>query len=304
MTPQATIVLPTRNRMDLLRQAIISSLAQTVPVEVIVVDDGSTDGTQAMVAGEFPAIRYVRFEGGRGPAFSRNRGSEVASGPILFPIDDDAVFASQETVAQTLAEFDDPRVGAVAIPFINVQRGPRVNQEAPPDDGSYAVHAYVGAAHAMRRDVFLELDGYREHLYYMGEEGDLCIRMLEAGYLVRLGTADPIHHFESPNRVTARADFYGRRNDVLFAWQNVPAPYLTLHLLGTVVKGLWFAITRGQYRGEMLRGIWTGLREIARGGIERKPVRLRIYRLFRRLKKDGPMLLNETEGLIRQVDHP
>jgi glycosyltransferase involved in cell wall biosynthesis len=299
--PLASIVFPTRNRKDMLREAILSALNQSVPVEIIVMDDGSNDGTEEMMRRDFPGVHYYRFAGGKGPCFLRNRGIEVASSEIVFSPDDDSCFASTATVEQTLREFDEASVAAMAIPFVNVRRGPEIHQRSPTTEEIYVVHAYVGAAHAVRRHVFLELGGYREHLYYMGEEGDLCVRMLEGGYLVRLGAADPIHHFESPNRVTARADFYGRRNDVLFAWQNVPAPFLSAHLVGTVVKGLLFAITRGQYSGEMLRGMWTAFKEIARGQIERKPVRRHVYRLFRRLKKEGPLPLNKIEGLRRQM---
>src|SRR5687768_4402013 len=111
--PLASVIIPTRNRREELRQSIRSALAQTVPLEVLVLDDGSDDGTPEMVASEFPAVRYFRFEGPNGPAMLRNRGSERAVAPILFPIDDDAVFVSPRTVEQTLAEFDHPRVGAV-----------------------------------------------------------------------------------------------------------------------------------------------------------------------------------------------
>ena len=82
----------------------------------------------------------------------------------------------------------------------------------------HVVHAFVGAAHAVRRDVFLKVGGYREHFFFMGEEGDLCLRMMQAGYVTRLGRADPIYHLESSRRDLSRAGFSGRRNDILFAW--------------------------------------------------------------------------------------
>jgi hypothetical protein len=46
----------------------------------------------------------------------------------------------------------------------------------------------------------------------MGEEGDLCLRMLATGYVTRLGCAEPLHHFESPLRGFSRADYCGRRS--------------------------------------------------------------------------------------------
>ena len=298
-TPAASIVVPTRNRREILRECLLAARRQTVPVELIVVDDGSDDGTPEMMRGEFPHVRYARFAGEpRGPAFIRNRGSEMASAPIIFPIDDDAVMVSPRTVEQTLAEFDHPRVGAVGIPFINVRKDTRlIHQNAPAGDGEiYVCHAYVGAAHALRREVFLKLGGYREPLFYMGEEGDYCIRMLDAGYVTRVGRADPIHHHESPHRASWRADYYGRRNDVWFAWQNVPTARLPLQMLGTTVKGAWFGFKVGR-PWHMLRGLASGWLTCVGGRVARAPVRRETHGLYRRLKRDRLTPLSQVETL-------
>jgi len=144
---QAAVVIPTFNRKDYLRKAIQSALAQTVPVEVVVMDDGSSDGTAEMMRAEFPGILFEQHPGPNGPSFLRNRGSLLATAPILFPIDDDSVFASDKTVEQTLGEFNHPRIGAVGVPFINVRIDQTVRQRASSDAGIQIVQTYVGAAH-------------------------------------------------------------------------------------------------------------------------------------------------------------
>ena len=123
--PVASVVIPTRNRVEELRALIRSALGQTVPVEVMVMDDGASPEVADMIQREFPQVRYHSLGTGRGPAFQRNRGIELATAPIVFPLDDDTVIVSPRTVAQTLAEFDHPRVAAVGIPFINI----RLDQE-------------------------------------------------------------------------------------------------------------------------------------------------------------------------------
>jgi succinoglycan biosynthesis protein ExoO len=73
--PKASVVITTRNRKEDLCKAIESALGQTgVAVEVIVVDDGSTDGTSDLVAKRFPAVRLVRFDMSRGYIVQRNYG--------------------------------------------------------------------------------------------------------------------------------------------------------------------------------------------------------------------------------------
>ncbi|WP_395747003.1 glycosyltransferase [Prosthecobacter sp.] len=292
--PVASIVIPTRNRGELLGQCIRSALAQSVPVEVIVMDDGSTDGTVEMVRREFPMVQCHTLGTGRGPCFQRNRGIQMASAEVVFPIDDDSVFSSPRVVEQTLREFDHPRVAAVGIPFLNPRMGWTEMQRDATPGGCHVIHAFVGASHALRRSVFITVGGFREHFFYMGEEGDLCLRMLANGYVTRLGRADPVYHMESPRRNLALANRCGRRNDIYFAWQNVPMHCLPLHLLATTLNGVKAGL-RTWHFWRMLMGTFEGYGQCLSGRVVRQPVNSEVYWLHRQLKKDGPMILEEVE---------
>jgi GT2 family glycosyltransferase len=287
--PAATVVIVSKNRKDELRNAVRSSIAQQGTPEVIVIDDGSSDGTAAMVAAEFPSVRFVRHDESRGYIARRNEGAALASGPIVFSIDDDAVFSTPEIVGQSVRDFDDPRIGAVAIPYIDVNTDPALKQRAPDAAAAYATARYIGTAHAVRRDVFERVGGYREDLTHQGEEGDFCIRMLEAGHVVRLGTADPIHHFESPRRDLGRMDYYGVRNAIRFAWQNVPQPFVLAHLPVVVMRCVLLTFDPIRFRIRA-RGIIDGLRACA--STPRRAVSARTYRLWRRLES-APRRLDE-----------
>src|SRR5439155_24108910 len=100
--------------------------------------------------------------------------------PIVVSIDDDAAFSSSRTLERTLQEFDHPRIGAVAIPYVDVLQSDAVQHRAPGDEGVYVGPQFRGTAHALRRDLFLRLGGYREMLFHQTEEGDYCLRMLDA----------------------------------------------------------------------------------------------------------------------------
>ena len=130
---------------------------------------------------------------------------------------------------------------------------------------------------------------------------DLCIRMLEAGYVVRLGRADPIHHMESPRRDLRRMDYYGRRNDILFAWHNVPMPYFPIHLLGTTLNGFASAF-QARRLDKMLEGMACGYIDCFRWRTKRRPVSPEVYRLHRSLKKTGRALLSDVERLLPELD--
>jgi len=92
---RVSIVIPTYNRAHLLGEAIQSALAQShAGCEVIVVDDGSTDETAALVARFGDAVRYLRQENA-GVAAARNRGAGVATGDYLHFLDSDDMLHPQ-----------------------------------------------------------------------------------------------------------------------------------------------------------------------------------------------------------------
>jgi len=452
----ASVVITTKNRKEELLKAVESAMAQRVLLEVIVIDDGSTDGTVEELKKKFsvfsfqfseeepatsysppvttglPVLRLIRHEESRGLIVRRNEGARVAEGDVIFSLDDDAVFSSPFVVEQTLQDFSHPRIGAVAIPYIEPHKANTEMQRAPTGEDIWITASYIGTAHAVRRDVFLALGGYREHLVHQGEEGDFCLRMLAAeqpitdsgglrteettdgsdkhglqknqqgdaqgtcacasesdslasgladspvsesltrsasgpalariapggvgngggnqladsgeflegqsqaglhmdsqklpthrvamgsdtsgensssvpireirgkknsdapeapGFFVRLGNSDVIIHNESPKRDFSRMDFYGRRNDVLFHWQNTPMPDLLWQLPKTIAGGLVSAAKVGRWR-KMLEGIGAGFVAIA-GGVKRSPIPNNYSEIYHQLKKTGPVRMNQ-----------
>lgn len=290
--PAATVVIVTKDRREDALRAVESAIAQEPPVEVLLVDDGSSDGTAEAVAEAFPRARVERHEEAAGYILRRNDAARRASAPVIVSIDDDAVFTSSGSVAAAVAAFDHPRVAAVAMPYVDVAQGEEVLQQAP-GDGVYVTHRFRGTAHALRKDVFVALGGYRSMLFHQAEEPDFAIRLLGAGYVVRLGRGDPVRHFGSPKRDVDRIWFYQCRNDVLFAWHNVPMPDVVLRLAKVVAHTLWLGV--GVRRpGLFARGLRAGLAAVVRGQASREPVSRRAWRLYERLAR-GPATIEGIE---------
>ena len=284
----ASLVITTKNRCNDLRRALTSAMRQTAALEVIVIDDGSEDNTSEVVRDEFPEAKLIRHEESGGYVLRRNEGAAMATGDVIFSIDDDAEFSTPDNIEQTLADFDDPRIGAVAIPFINVEQSSDVLQKARDDVATYCIRSFIGTAHAVRREVFNQVGGYRTAIFHQGEERDLCIRILNAGFFVRSGRASPILHYESPNRDRRRMHIYGRRNDILFAWWNVPLTYLPGQLVVTTIKGMLHATKTKRVLPHMW-GFVRGYTEILRYFSERSPVTNDTYQMYRKLKRQIPL---------------
>jgi glycosyltransferase involved in cell wall biosynthesis len=246
------------------------------------------------VGEEFPQVRFYRSEESQGYIGQRNRGAELARAPIIVSIDDDARFSSADTVGQALEDFDNPRIGAVTIPYKEAPLGPDLIQAAPARDGIYVTDRYVGTAHALRRGLFLTLGGYRSIYRHLFEEPDYCFRMLDAGYVTRLGRADHIVHAESPVRDRSHNLQLAVRNNLLLVMHNVPTPYLPRRVLSVSFHGVRWGLRVRRLR-LLAYGLFHGFRDGVRARKDRRPVRRGVYRVLRRLEKRGPVSLEQLE---------
>lgn len=291
--PHATILINTKDRKDELAKALESVLQQRGQYEVLVFDDGSSDGTAEMIRERFPTVRVERSESPLGIVPARNRAIPMAAAPIVVVVDDDCILSDLETVAITLSEFDRPEIGAVAIPHRDVLVDPAVRSAAPDRDQVYLGASFRGCAHAVRVEAFQRAGGYREVLWRQGEESDLCLRMLDAGYVTRVGTAPPIDHYESPHRDKPAISFYTIRNGLLLTWLNTPLPWLVPALVANA-WGTGRAAWRRRHPGQIPRGLAAALRLILGGSERRRPVSGPAFRTFRRLRRARKPLAYST----------
>lgn len=123
---EISVIIPTHNRVGLLPRALRSVLAQSQPpMEVVVVDDGSTDGTQKLAA-DFPTVRFLRQEN-RGVAAARNRGIREARGDWLAFLDSDDEWLAPKLERQGQALCEEPHLLLCHTNEIWIRRGRRVN---------------------------------------------------------------------------------------------------------------------------------------------------------------------------------
>jgi glycosyltransferase involved in cell wall biosynthesis len=111
--PLVSVVIAAYNGAQYLPEAIDSALAQTYPkVEVIVVDDGSTDSTAEVVGAYGARVRYL-YQQNAGTAAARNTGIQSAQGELIALLDQDDRWLPEKLARQVPLFFDEPRVGLV-----------------------------------------------------------------------------------------------------------------------------------------------------------------------------------------------
>jgi glycosyltransferase involved in cell wall biosynthesis len=182
-----TVVLPTRDRRSLLERSLGSALDQTgVELDVLVVDDGSTDDTPAWVASvDDPRVTLVTHLESRGVAAARNTGIERARTPWIAFLDDDDVWAPAKLEEQLAALQASPGARWACVGQVTLDGRLRIiASAAPPADADHVLeplltlNAVPGGGSGVLADTALvrELGGFDTRLSLLAD-WDLWIRL-------------------------------------------------------------------------------------------------------------------------------
>jgi glycosyltransferase involved in cell wall biosynthesis len=193
--PAVSVVMPVRNGEAFLREAVDSVLGEALPdLELVVVDDGSTDETPAILAeygGRDPRLRVHREEGDN-LATALNRGFRLCRAPLFARLDSDDVCVSGRLQAQVQFMTAHPEVvllGGQAL-LVNEAGEEFATAEYPLGDSDLRAalktgNPFVHSAVAFSRKAFEAVGGYRQNLPH-AEDLDLWLRLSEQGKLASL----------------------------------------------------------------------------------------------------------------------
>ncbi|WP_414901407.1 glycosyltransferase [Sphingomonas flavalba] len=228
-----SVIIPAYNEARVIAASVRRVLAsRDVRIEVIVVDDGSTDGTSAIVATGFadePRVRLLALENG-GKATALNRALALAQGEIVVALDADTQF-EPDTIARLVRWFADPAIGAVAG---NAKVGNRVNLATRWQSVEYvtaqnlerraldrfgAITVVPGAVGAWRRAALDAVGGYPVDT--LAEDQDLTIAIQRIGWTVAYD-ADAVAWTEAPQgfRALARQRFRWAFGTLQCLWKH------------------------------------------------------------------------------------
>jgi GT2 family glycosyltransferase len=183
-----TAYIPAYNSAEFLARAIEGLLAQTLrPEEILVIDDGSRDGT-AEIAARYPGVTLVRHEQNSGLGAARNTAFLMARNELVASIDADCV--AQPAWLQSLARrFEDPNVVGVGGRLIEgVQRTAADRWRAahmPQEWGEKPVRNprfLFGCNNLFRKSAVIEVGSYDKSMRTNGEDTDLSRRLRDQGW--------------------------------------------------------------------------------------------------------------------------
>lgn len=185
--PPVSVIIPTHNREHYVMEAVNSVLQQTVPAfELIVVDDGSTDGSARLLESLGSKLRYV-YQPNRGIGAARNAGVACATGEFIAFLDDDDVWLPDKLQRQ-LAAFDkEPALEAVyghGEQFVGPDADAHTRKRFERHDGRI-VPASLASTLLIRCAAFNRVGGFDESLR-IGIEMEWYSRLCESGIVTRM----------------------------------------------------------------------------------------------------------------------
>ncbi|MZP29446.1 glycosyltransferase [Heliobacterium undosum] len=292
-----SVVILNWNRRDDLREGLTRLREQPYrPIEVIVVDNGSSDDSVAMVQADFPEVKIIEIGANIGVE-AYNHGFRQARGDYVVILDDDS-FPAHDAIARMVERFrEDPRLGVVAFDvrsYVQFEEWLRrremtgeirsagteqaTGQQKAAEPEYYM--SFNGAGAGVRRSVMEKAGYYPGEFFLYMNEMDMAFRIWDAGYRIRFFPDIISYHKASPtNRQSWRAPFFYTRNLFWLVWKNqplLPAWLLTLRLFYYCV---YFSLE--QQTGIYLKAAWAAVVQLPMILRLRKPVRDEVARKLR-----------------------
>lgn len=196
--PRVSVIIPTYNRVVLVQKAIDSVFSQSYPeIEVIVVDDGSTDGTGKALDSRYGQQLHYIWQANQGESIARNRGIDAASGDYLAFLDSDDLWLPMKIERQVealerlqdvaiigcqahLIDFDDNLIDAVTL-YADTQA------ESLTLEPLLFANTFGGGSVALARSHLVRQIGGFDPAIRFGEDWDMWLRVLiQGGKLARI----------------------------------------------------------------------------------------------------------------------
>ena len=326
-SPLISVIVVNWNRSALLR-ACLQSLERQVGVrlEVIVVDNGSEDGSADMVAREFSGFtRLIRNADNRGFCAANNQGIHTARGAFVALLNNDAE-AEPGWLSALMRAFDAaPDIGMAASKIVTYEDPGRIDKAGhliypdgqnrgrgtgEPDDGRYDRSEEVlwpdGCAAMYRKQMLDQIGGFDEDFFAYGDDAELGLRARIAGWrCLYMPDAVVRHHRGSTlGLASSRRVVLIERNRVLLALKHFPWSLLWLngfYYAARLAHGAWSS-TQGSGETAHFKGMHGKLRlagALLRGDLQALRLAPRILRKRREMRKLSKLTPSQVRALLQ-----
>lgn len=235
-----SVAILTHNRRQLVLRAIESVRKQSYyPIEVVVVDSASYDGTAKAIKETYPEVKVIQLHKNLGCPEGRNIALANCSGDIIFSLDDDAWLAPS-TLNICLDRLQkDPNLGVIACQVLVLE------EENSRSMKEYYTHLFSGGACAIKKEVLKRAGYFPSDFFRQAEEGDLALRIIEAGYSILHYPDAIVYHERIP--ITQNDNhflFYSCRNEIYTIIRRYPLTLIPLAVLWKTLIWNWAGVKK------------------------------------------------------------
>jgi GT2 family glycosyltransferase len=297
-----TVMIATKDRPDDLQRTLRVLRGLTYkPIQLLVIDDGSSVDLRQVVEEGFPGAEFHRRDTSAGQSLRRSEAFDLISGEFILQLDDDSAPIGSDAIQRAVQIMESrPRIGALSFRIFN---GPAMPGALPLAERRY-VTSFVGCGVLFRRRALHQTGGYQSFFGSEWEEEELGIRLLKAGWLIYFTPELVIHHHLSPlNRKTPTTWMRGFRNRLWAHVMHYRMDRLILESTWVLGVAVWDAIRlwRPHYLLLGLLQFATNLPKVIR---LRSPMSKQVTNLYEALRfrgiKDDVGL--ENPGPIKMAD--
>lgn len=300
-----TIAVLTMNRKeDLFRLLGELSAIKREDVEILVVDNGSTDGTVEVLSSSFPRVQLIALGENRGVA-GRNVALLRARGLYTITLDDDILGINDVALDHLQAMFEESlSTGAICFKVIDFSSGNICNWCHPyrPEefaDQRFETNEITEGAVVFRNTMLKETGLYPERFFISHEGTDLAARIIDHGYRIYYNPIVCVRHKYAPaNREKWRRYYYDTRNNLWVAVRNYRLGFAMRYFIWHVLVMLVYSIRDGFFLhwAQAVKDGIMGLPTILK---ERRPISVETEGKIRRLAKNRPGVLYFLEKRLR-----
>lgn len=302
-----SIVIITFNKREMLRRSLIHIYQHENKFnEVVLVDNGSNDGTPQMIRNKFSKVKLIQLHQNKGVTEGRNIGAMNAEYDLLFFYDDDGRFdfRALPLMAACLEESNELAIATGSVVNLPAEDifSLDIDQHRSAVSAPEKIHLFKGGASVIKKDVFLNIGMYPDYFFYCCEEGDLSLRLFKQGYeIMHFDNAIMLHKKSNDPGAQNRLLFYRYRNRLYQIWRNLP---LIASIQATVVlMGSGFIIGLfTQKFGTIANGLVHGFRQLP-GVIlhERDPMSRHHYRKYKQAHSRYISLSSKFRNLKKSI---
>lgn len=266
--PLVSVLILTWNRCSYVLRAIESVYNQSYhPIEIIIVDSASSDGTVEVINNRFPDIKIIKLHRNLGCPEGRNIGLANCNGEIIFSLDDDA-YLEHTTIERCVEKFSiELNLGVIACNIIDKEK-----IVISKNLRTYYSYLFCGGAFALRKDIISKVGYFPSDFYRQAEEGDLALRIIEAGYSIIFYPEAIVYHKQrNINQKNKKYFYYGCRNEIYTIVRQYPLFLVPIALLWKIFIWNWTGIKYFSLHYTLL-GSLIGIIKIPELLLQRKPV--------------------------------